>query len=366
VAGVTALENNLPVNQIAGGANVLFANGRWIPEEGEQLELMRRATKGAEARVFTSGEEVVAAWVPNAAAGLVGGDALSANTFDGLQREDVGNVRLIRRLWDLQNELEAALRRDFLLRTKGMYIYERPGVTIHEGAIFAGSEQIYIGPGSIVRPGVILNAEHGPIHIGENVEIKEGGVIKGPAFIGSRSVVMTDADIECCSFGYWCKAGGQIVETIIDSFTNKAHSGFLGNAYIGRWCNLGADTNISNLKNDYGDVKMYDSRSGGFEASGRQFLGLVMGDHSKTGISTMFNTGTVVGVSCNVFGAGYLPRFIPSYAWGGPTEFQEYRLEKALRVAEAVMQRRNRDLAEAERENLAAVFESTRGEEVKT
>ena len=365
VAGLTALENDLPVNHVAGGANVLFVNGRWIPEEGEQLDRIRRSTQGSDARVFYSGDDVVAAWVPNAGATLVKGDALTAETFDGIPREDLGEVRLIRRLWDLQNELEAALRRDFALLTKGLYIYERPGVTVQEGAILAASEQIYIGSGSVVRPGAILNAEYGPIYIGDDVEIKEAGVIKGPAFVGSKSVVMTDADFECCSFGYRCKVGGQVEETIIDALSNKAHSGFLGNAYIGRWCNLGADTNNSNLKNDYGEVKMYDSESGNFEGSGRQFLGLVMGDHSKTGINTMFNTGTVVGVFCNVFGAGFLPRFIPSFSWGGPTEFQEYRLEKALRVAEAVMQRRDRSLSDADRENLTAVFEATRREEVR-
>ncbi|MEX0746355.1 MAG: putative sugar nucleotidyl transferase [Rhodothermales bacterium] len=364
VAGITALENDLPVNQVAGGANVLFVNGRWIPEEGEQLNRIRRTTQGSEPRLFLSGDEVVAAWVPNARANLARGDALGEETFEGILREDLGEVRFIRRLWDLQNELEAAIRRDFALLTKGLYIYERPGVIVQEGAILAASEQIYIGSGSVVRPGAILNAEYGPIYIGENVEIKEAGIIKGPAFVGSKSVIMTDADIECCSFGHLCKVGGQVEETIFDSLSNKAHSGFLGNAYIGRWCNLGADTNNSNLKNDYGKVKMYDAVAGDFEASGRQFLGLVMGDHSKTGINTMFNTGTVVGVFCNLFGAGFMPRFIPCFSWGGAGEFQEYRLDKALRVAEAVMARRDRSLSDAERENLTAVFDATREEEM--
>lgn len=365
VAYVTALENDLLVNRIPDGLDVLFVNGRWIPEKGALLDRIRRAAGGEGQRIFTQDGQLVAAWVPNASSRFVETDTVTLSSFDDAPEEEVEGARLVDRLWSFQNELGEALERDFRFYTKGLNIYERPGVEIKEGAVLAAGEQIYIGNGSVVRPGAVLNAEEGPIYIGDNVTIKDLAVVKGPAFIGTKSVIMSGADVEASAFGYWCKVGGQVENTIIHSLSNKAHSGFLGNAYIGRWCNLGADTNNSNLKNDYGEVKMYDAVAGDFVTSGRQFLGLVMGDHTKSGISTMFNTGTVLGVCCNVFGAGFLPRFIPSFSWGGPDTFDEYRIDKALNVAATVMKRRDRELSDADRENLEAVFESTRGETAK-
>jgi UDP-N-acetylglucosamine diphosphorylase/glucosamine-1-phosphate N-acetyltransferase len=300
--------------------------------------------------------------MPGAATRLVESDAVGRASFGDAPEEELNEVRLVHRLWSFQTELYDAIRRDFEIYTKGLYIYERPGVDIRDGAILSNGEQIYIGAGSVVRAGAVLNAHNGPIYIGEDAEIEELAVVKGPAFIGSQSVIMTGADIKGSSFGFWSKVGGQVVDSIIHSLSNKAHAGYLGNAYVGRWCNFGADTNASNVKNDYGEVRMYDSVAGDLEGSGRQFLGLVMGDHSKSGINTMFTTGTVVGVSCNVYGGDFQPRFIPSFSWGGPDEFTEYRMEKAVRVAEAVMLRRHRELSDAERENLAAVYEATREE----
>ncbi len=365
VGAVTGLENDLLVNRIPEGLGVLFINGRWVVEDGDALDRVRRAVDERRGRVFVQGEDVVAAWVPAASARLVDADALDRSTFEGLPDEELENVRLVRRLWSFQDELHDSLVRDFRFFTKGLFVYERPGADVRDGAILVHGEEIFVEPGAVVRPGAVLNAENGPIYVGRDAVIQELAVIKGPAYVGPRSIVMTGADVDTCSIGYWSKVGGQVEETIIHSLTNKAHSGFLGNAYLGRWCNLGADTNVSNLKNDYGEVRMYDAVAGDFEATSRQFLGLVMGDHSKSGINTMFNTASVVGVSCNVYGANFQPRLIPSFSWGGPEEFEVYRLDKALRVARAVMQRRDRELSDAERENLEAVFESTRGETVQ-
>ena len=364
VASVTALENDLLVNRIPEGLGVLFVNGRWVVEEGHALERVRGAVNSSAARVFVQDDTVIAAWMPGAATRMVESDAIGRASFGDAPEEELSEVRLVHRLWSFQTELYDAIRRDFEIYTKGLYIYERPGVDIRDGAILSNGEQIYIGAGSVVRAGAVLNADNGPIYIGEDAEIEELAVVKGPAFIGSQSVIMTGADIKGSSCGFWSKVGGQVVDSIIHSLSNKAHAGYLGNAYVGRWCNFGADTNASNVKNDYGEVCMYDAVTGDLERSGRQFLGLVMGDHSKSGINTMFTTGTVVGVSCNVYGADFQPRFIPSFSWGGPDEFTEYRMVKAVRVAEAVMHRRHRELSDAERENLAAVFEATRVEKV--
>lgn len=364
VAAVTAEENDLLVNRIPEGLGVLFVNGRWVVEDGDVLERIRTATEEPEARVFFAGEDLLAAWVPDASSGFVDGEAVTAERFDGLPSEQMEGVRMVNRIWDLFSGLEEALLRDFEVRTKGLYIYERPGVRICDGAVLSAGEQIYMGPGTVVRPGAILNAEYGPIYIGEDVEIEEHTVIKGPAYVGPKSVIRTGADIENCAFGFWSKVGGQVDGAIIQSLSNKAHDGYLGESYIGRWCNIGADTNTSNLRNDYSEVRMFDAVAGDFVPTGQQFLGMVMADHSKCAINTAFNTGSVIGVSCNLYGAGLMPRYVPSFSWGGPDEFQEFRLDKACKVADAVMVRRDRRLTDAERENLTAVFEMTRGEQV--
>jgi UDP-N-acetylglucosamine diphosphorylase/glucosamine-1-phosphate N-acetyltransferase len=163
--------------------------------------------------------------------------------------------------------------------------------------------------------------------------------------------------VEASAVGTWSKVGGEVHESVVHSFSNKAHDGYLGNSYLGRWCNLGADTNTSNLKNDYGEVTVYDAVVGDFVPTGRQFVGLFMGDHAKCSINTMFNTGTVVGVFCNLFGSGFPPRHVPSFSWGGAEGLVPYRIEKALRVAEAVMARRGVPLTEADRALLAAIAE---------
>jgi UDP-N-acetylglucosamine diphosphorylase/glucosamine-1-phosphate N-acetyltransferase len=365
VAAVTGRENDLVANSIPEGLDVLFVNGRWIVKEDEVLRRIRSAAKESEGRLFTHRGRVLAAWVPGAAQRFVAHDAVTADLFDGLPTEQIEDARMIERLWDLTEEIEPAIRRDYQFLTAGRYVFERPGVTVNDGAVLHAGERIRIGPGTVVRPGAILNAERGPIFIGDDAEIKEGAVIKGPAYVGSRSVIMSSADIQCAALGYNSKVGGQVEDSVIHSLSNKAHSGYLGHAYIGRWCNLGANTNVSNLRNDYGETKMYDAADGELSRTGRSFLGLVMGDHSKSGINTMFNTATVVGVCCNVFGAGFMARCIPSFSWGGPESFSEYRLASALEVADVVMKRRERALTDDHRENLEQVFEASRGETVR-
>ena len=208
----------------------------------------------------------------------------------------------------------------------------------------------FIGKNVEIKPGVVLDASTGPIFIEKNVTIFPNAVIQGPFYIGQSSKIKSSATIyPNVSIGNVCKVGGEVEDTIIHSYTNKQHSGFLGHSYLGSWINLGADTNNSDLQNNYGSIKV--QINGRHIDSGKQFVGLMMGDHSKTAINTMFNTGTVVGFSSNVFGAGFPPKYIPSFGWGGSESMKEYKLVKALETAKAVFVRRNRNFS-AEDENL--------------
>jgi len=159
--------------------------------------------------------------------------------------------------------------------------------------------------------------------------------------------------------GPFCKVGGEVSASVIMGYSNKGHEGFLGNSVIGQWCNLGADTNTSNLKNNYAEVKVWNYAMGGYKTSGQQFCGLIMGDHSKCGINTMFNTGTVVGVSANIFGAGFPRTFIPSFSWGGAAGFETFQLRKALEIAERVMARRDIPFDAVEQAVMSEIFEQT-------
>ncbi|MBL7850827.1 MAG: GlmU family protein [Cyclobacteriaceae bacterium] len=211
----------------------------------------------------------------------------------------------------------------------------------------------------------VLNASTGPIYLGRNAQIQEGAVIRGPFSLGEGSVVNMGAKIRGdTTVGPHCKVGGEISNSVLYGYSNKAHDGFLGNSVIGEWCNLGADTNTSNLKNNYEDVKLWNYRKGGFVRTGQMFCGLMMGDHSKCGINTMFNTGTVVGVSANIFGDGYPRNFIPSFAWGGAAGFSTFQLNKVFETAQRAMERRQVTLAEADKKILTSVFEQSASERV--
>lgn len=372
IAAVTAQEYDVPVNESPPtGDGLLLVNGRYVAQDGPTLKRIKRAIRQeTSARAFVQDETLVAAWLPDAASApeaLMSGAPITRETVDALPAEPVEDARLIRRMWHLLDGLDAALRRDFSVRT-GRYniletIHERSDTHVHPSAIGVHPEQIYLAPGVTIRPGAVLNAESGPIYVDENATVMEQAVVRGPAYIGPKSQIKVGANVETCAFGTWCKVGGEVHDSILQSYSNKAHAGFLGQAYLGRWCNIGADTNNSDLKNDYGTVSVYSPEKGDFEDTGLQFVGLFMGDHSKTGINVSFNTGTVVGTFCNVYGSGLPPRFLPSFSWGTPAEgFTEYRLEKALRVAETVMARRDTPFTDADRTLLTAVFEQTRAE----
>jgi UDP-N-acetylglucosamine diphosphorylase/glucosamine-1-phosphate N-acetyltransferase len=222
-----------------------------------------------------------------------------------------------------------------------------------------GDKPVFIEKGAIVEASV-LNTTNGPIYIGKDAEVMEGCQIRGPFAMCEHSAVKMGAKI----YGPTClgphvKVGGEVNNVMFFGYANKAHDGFLGNAVIGEWCNIGADTNNSNLKNNYAEVKMWDYETHRFTKTGLQFCGLVMGDHSKTGINTMFNTGTVVGVCCNLFGSGFPRNYVPSFAWGGAAGYTVYGIKKAISVSEIVMKRRNLEFQQVDREIIESVFEKT-------
>ena len=206
----------------------------------------------------------------------------------------------------------------------------------------------------------IINTTSGPVYLGKGSEIMEGSIIRGPFALCEGSVVKMGAKIYGpTTIGPWSKVGGEVNNSVILGYSNKAHDGFLGNSVIGEWCNLGADTNNSNLKNNYAEVRLWSYPEERFINTGLQFCGLIMGDHSKCGINCMFNTGTVVGVNSNIFGSGFPRNFIPSFSWGGAQGFTTFSLSKAFEVAGKVMERRGIDFDEKERNILREVFKMT-------
>ncbi len=231
----------------------------------------------------------------------------------------------------------------------------------YEGVWFLNRENIFIGENVKIYPTVVLDASDGAIVIDDDAVIMPQSVIQGPAYIGKKSIVKIGAKIyHETTIGEVSKVGGEVENSIVHSYSNKQHDGFLGHAYLGEWVNLGASTNNSDLKNNYGKISV--KLNGKSVDTGLQFLGLIMGDHSKTAIGTLFNTGTIVGVSSNIFGAGFPPRAIPSFAWGGSDFIKEYKLEKAIEVAEIVMSRRKVELTASMRKLFEYVFESTKNE----
>ncbi|MCD8528981.1 MAG: GlmU family protein [Chitinophagales bacterium] len=256
--------------------------------------------------------------------------------------------------WDLFSLNDVVLRQDFEQITKG-----RKSAALSETNIVIGSkEAIFLEEGAKVEAAV-LNTTTGPIYIGKDAEIMEGSVVRGGLALCEGAALKLSTKIYgATTVGPHSKVGGEVNNSVIQGFSNKGHDGFLGNSVIGEWCNLGADTNNSNLKNNYGKVSVYNYAKKDYINSGLQFLGLIMGDHSKCGINTMFNTGTVVGVFANVFGGGFPPKYIPSFAWGGADGFETYKLEKAFEVAERVMERRHIELTEKDKAILTHVFNS--------
>ncbi len=260
----------------------------------------------------------------------------------------------IKNTWDIFSLNGIAIQADYDLLTQG-----RESQKIPAFVNCINRENIFIEKDAILNFSS-LNASQGPIYIGKNTEIMEGSLVRGPFALCDNATLKMGAKIYgATTIGPHCKIGGEVNNSVFFGYANKAHDGFLGNSVIGNWCNLGADTNNSNLKNNYAEVKLWSYKTERFAKTGLQFCGLMLGDHSKCGINTMFNTGTVVGVSANIFGGNFPRNFIPSFAWGGNAGFMVYQMNKVKEVANKVMQRRKIEFDEKEQKILEHIFEIT-------
>ena len=258
----------------------------------------------------------------------------------------------IHRSWDLFSNNKEQLRADYELLTKG-----KKSQKIDDPHTIVYGDQVFLEEGVDIKA-AILNAEEGPIYLAKNSIVQEGATIRGPFGLGENSRINMNAKIrEGVTIGPNCKIGGEVSNSIVYGNSNKAHDGYLGNAVVGEWCNLGADTNNSNLKNNYEEVKAYDFETNGFIKTGLQFCGLFMGDHSKTAINTALNTGTTIGVCSNIFGSGFPPTYIPSFSWGGGEKLVTHKFEKAIETARKVWARKNIKETDEDEKILKTIFD---------
>lgn len=317
--------------------------------EGDQVRHVRGALVATDSLV-----DAVAALRPGQQLVDAQGEWLASHGADATESVAFADaVQLMRRPFDLFSANAAVLEADFDLLTAG-----RRSAAISGTNTLIG-DRIFAEEGAVVEASV-LNSRTGAIYLAAGSEIMEGSLVRGALALGEGSQLKLGSKIYgATTIGPGSKVGGEVNNAVLWGNSNKGHDGFLGNAVLGEWCNLGADTNNSNLKNDYSEVKLWSYPSGRFEATGLQFCGLVMGDHSKAGINTMFNTGTVVGVACNIFGSGFPRNFIPDFSWGGPQGMTEYRLDKALATTERVLARRGRPLDAATTDILSEIFAQT-------
>jgi len=345
----------IPINTVPGSP-CLFVNGRIIADSklAKKIPLASKQNivytrNGQIAAVFAQGEllQRIIGHLPQ---------PLSLEMFDGLPRVET-DVEMASYPWDLVHNNGDQIRSDYESIVKAMGKKPHIRGTLHPGVHILGKKHVVIGEGSVLKPGTVIDAEEGPVYIGKNVQVLPQAVITGPAAIMDSSLVKAGAQIYGnTTIGPVCKVGGEIEGSIVHGYANKQHAGFLGHSYLGEWVNLGADTNTSDLKNNYGTVKvqMADRQID----TGLSFVGLTMGDHSKSAINSMFNTGTVVGVCSNIFSAGFPPKFVPSFTWGDERPV-EYDIDKALGVARKVVARRNVEFTDADEALFRTVFAQT-------
>ena len=321
----------------------IMLNASYLPN----IELIEKIEGLKENQAIFKDEDVIAFFTKEAQ------ENIDFETYEAIEFNQ--DIIKIENTWDIFSKNGLALQDDFSLITK-----DRTSQSIPESNNIIAPENIFIEEGATLEF-TTLNATNGPIYIGKNAEIMEGALIRGPLALCEKSTIKLGAKIYGpTTIGPSSKVGGEVSNSVLFGYSNKGHDGFLGNSVIGEWCNLGADTNNSNLKNNYAEVRLWDYDTEGFAKTGLQFCGLMMGDHSKCGINTMFNTGTVVGVSANIFGSGFPRNFVPSFSWGGHSGFTRYLTVKAFEVAKVVMARRGIEFSEEEKAILEHVFEETK------
>jgi len=327
---------------IIEGDNLLI-NSRLIPS----TQLIERITGLKTNEILTSNNMVLAAR-------LTQNDVLEYMETKKWKGQEIVydfSFDFLKNTFDIFKKNEKEIAADFQLLTEN-----RVSEKISKTNNIAGAENIFVEKGARIEFATI-NATLGKVYIGKNAEIMEGALIRGSFALCEGSTIKMGAKIYGpTTIGPFSKAGGEINNVVIQGYTNKGHDGFLGNSVLGEWCNIGADSNNSNLKNNYAEVRLWNYNTNNFAPTGLQFCGLIMGDHSKCGINTMFNTGTVIGVSSNIFGTGFPRNFVPSFAWGGASGFIEYNFKKAIEVAALVMERRNLEFNAVEEAILKAVF----------
>ncbi|WP_179348823.1 GlmU family protein [Winogradskyella pacifica] len=323
--------------------NNIMINASFLPNM-EVAEVVKNLTEN---QALFKGEDVIAFYIKE------GEEVSDFSTFEAIEFE--GDLLKIEHTWDIFALNGEAIIEDFNLITK-----DRESQPIPATINTINPENIFIEKGATLNFAT-LNASSGPIYIGRDAEVMEGSIVRGPfALCHNATLKMASKIYGPTTVGPHSKVGGEVSNSVIFGFSNKGHDGFLGNSVIGEWCNLGADTNTSNLKNNYAEVRLWDYQTEGFAKTGLQFCGLMMGDHSKCGINTMFNTGTVVGVSANIFGSGFPRNFVPSFSWGGSKGFVTYKTDKAFEVAEVVMARRKEEFTEIDKAILNHIFEESK------
>lgn len=325
----------------------LYINGALFGNQS----LAQQVTSLPQGQVLMQGELIIAARPHQPAAvgeGIV-------ELIEGLEKVDYNKeVILLRNVWDIFSLNDQAIKSDYEMVSLG-----GSSAPVPEGVLVVGDGQLFIDEGATIYPGCIINAATGPVYIGKGAEVLEGSLMRGPIAICSHAVVKMGAKIYgATTIGPGCKVGGEINNAVFFANSNKSHDGYLGNAVIGEWCNLGADTNCSNLKNNYDVVKIWDEAAGKMVSTGLIFCGLMMGDHSKCSINSMFNTGTVVGVSCNIFGSGFPDKFVPSFTWGGAGESALYVFDKAMDTANRMMGRRGLTVTDADKEMYRYIYDA--------
>lgn len=333
------LEEKFPMVELA--ENVLI-NASFIPSK----DLVKQVKKLEKNQAIFKDEEVIAFFTSDTQ------EEVDFTTYEQIEFED--DLIQVKNTWDIFSLNDKAIQADFDLITEG-----RKSQPIPEGVHCINKENIFIEEGATVLF-ASLNASKGPIYIGKDAKVMEGSMVRGPLTMCEGAILKMGAKIYgATTIGPNCKVSGEVNNSILFGNSNKGHEGYLGNSVLGEWCNIGADTNTSNLKNNYAEVKLWNYETGRFARTGLQFCGLMMGDHSKCGINTMFNTGTVIGVSANIFGSGFPRNFIPSFSWGGASGFTHYQLRKVFEVAEVVMKRRGVEFLEVDKKIFEHIFEET-------